>query len=179
MQLHKKNILGFSLIELMIVMAVISVLSLIAVPSYLRYLQRASIAESITTIGEYKTAIGTYYSITGTLPASGETLAGGPADLPYGVAVTDNLPESLEQITLNGNGNGIHIEIIFTSDTFPTFASNNRRIYLAAKPSGQRVIFKCGNFTTNASSSTDLGFTNRAILPNKCNYNGIDDWLDT
>lgn len=48
---------GFSLIELMIVVAIIGILAVIAVPSYQKYTQRARFAEIISTTESFKTAI--------------------------------------------------------------------------------------------------------------------------
>jgi prepilin-type N-terminal cleavage/methylation domain-containing protein len=48
---------GFSLIELMIVVAIIGILSVIAIPSYQSYTQRARFAEVITTAENFKIAI--------------------------------------------------------------------------------------------------------------------------
>lgn len=56
MHLFKKY-LGFSLIELMIVVAIISILATIAIPSYQHYLLRARFAEIITATSPYKIAI--------------------------------------------------------------------------------------------------------------------------
>ncbi len=48
---------GFSLIELMIVVAIIGILSVIAIPSYQAYTMRARFAEVITATEPFKTAV--------------------------------------------------------------------------------------------------------------------------
>lgn len=48
---------GFSLIELMIVVAIIGILSVIAIPSYQNYTQRARFSEVIAATQPFKTAI--------------------------------------------------------------------------------------------------------------------------
>lgn len=48
---------GFSLIELMIVVAIIGILAIIAIPSYQNYTSRARFAEVISTAQVYKTAV--------------------------------------------------------------------------------------------------------------------------
>lgn len=49
--------LGFSLIELMIVISIIGILSVIAIPSYQIYVKRARFAEVISTTDLFKTAV--------------------------------------------------------------------------------------------------------------------------
>lgn len=49
--------LGFSLIELMIVVAIIGILSVIAIPSYQNYAQRARFTEVIAATAPFKTAV--------------------------------------------------------------------------------------------------------------------------
>src|SRR5579872_92655 len=55
MQIHNQQ--GFSLIELMIVVAIIGILAVIAIPSYQNYTQRARFAEVIAATEPFKTAV--------------------------------------------------------------------------------------------------------------------------
>ena len=49
--------IGFTLIELMIVVAIISILASIAIPSYQHYIQKARFTEILTAVEPYKIAI--------------------------------------------------------------------------------------------------------------------------
>ncbi|MGB5246126.1 MAG: pilin [Woeseia sp.] len=60
---------GFTLIELMIVVAIIGVLAAIAIPAYQSYTVRAQIAEGLTLLGPAKRALIEYYTETGAWPA--------------------------------------------------------------------------------------------------------------
>lgn len=55
--MYKKYTLGFTLIELMMVVAIISILTVIAIPSYQHYAARARFTELIMGTAPYKTAI--------------------------------------------------------------------------------------------------------------------------
>lgn len=59
----KKRILGFTLIELMIVVAIVGVLSAIAIPSYIGYIRRSYLSEATTSIASIKSAEESYYTI--------------------------------------------------------------------------------------------------------------------
>ena len=58
---------GFTLIELMIVVAIIAILAALAVPAYQNYLIRAQISEGLVLADGSKTQVWEYVSTTGTL----------------------------------------------------------------------------------------------------------------
>jgi type IV pilus assembly protein PilA len=59
---------GFTLIELMIVVAIIGILAAIAIPAYQDYIARAQASEAPELLGGLKTPIAEYYSSNGTCP---------------------------------------------------------------------------------------------------------------
>ncbi len=66
---------GFTLIELMIVVAIIGILAAIAVPAYQDYTIRSRVSEGASLAGATKTAIDVSFSETGNLSAVPATAA--------------------------------------------------------------------------------------------------------
>ena len=75
---------GFTLIELMIVVAIIGILAAIAIPQYADYTQRTKMAGAISGIQSYKTAVGLCYQEQGQLAGCSSAANGVPANIGAG-----------------------------------------------------------------------------------------------
>ena len=75
--MNMKKTQGFTLIELMIVIAIIGILAAVAIPSYNDYLARAQVTEATGLTNGMKTAIKEWYSDRGGYPAAPGSIGGG------------------------------------------------------------------------------------------------------
>jgi type IV pilus assembly protein PilA len=66
----RSNLRGFTLIELMIVVAIIGILASIAIPAYLDYAVRAQVGHGINLASGAKVAVSEFYQDRGAFPAN-------------------------------------------------------------------------------------------------------------
>ncbi|WP_434358412.1 pilin [Parasalinivibrio latis] len=96
---------GFSLIELMIVVAVIGVLSAIAIPAYQDYVKKSEAAAGLATLRSLQTNIDLYQQEKGSFPAA-VTDVGGNTDM-----------TNLGSITLAATASGGTATFAFNANT--------------------------------------------------------------
>lgn len=101
---------GFTLIELMIVVAIIGILAAMAIPAYQNYSIRAQVAEGLNLSASAKTAVTEHFQNTGDL-ATTNAEAGLKA-------ATDIQGKYVNRIGVGGDGSGVdgEIEVTFGND---------------------------------------------------------------
>lgn len=85
---------GYTLLEVLIVLTIISILAVVAMPVYLNYDTRAKVSEGLIVAAPIETQVATFYQTEGRWPSS-NTMAGVDAAASYRTDYIDNVNVSI------------------------------------------------------------------------------------
>ncbi|KHN58859.1 type IVa pilus major pilin TapA [Aeromonas hydrophila] len=134
---------GFTLIELMIVVAIVAILAAIALPAYQTYTKKAKFSEVVAATGAFKTAIEVCAQTTAAPDGTLATCDSGSNGVPADVSAANG---NVASVTVNATTNAITATAVGASGTpvnglsgetyilVPTVASG--KVNWAANPSG-------------------------------------------
>jgi type IV pilus assembly protein PilA len=137
---------GFTLIELMIVVAIIGILAAIAIPAYRDYTVRSQVTEGLNFAAAAKTAVSERYIATGTWPGTNAAAGmGEPADIKskYVLGVTV--------------GVGGQVTVQFGYDINPAIvAAENSLVYTPYTSPNGDVSWQCGVYPMPAGAGLTI-----------------------
>lgn len=127
---------GFTFVELLIVVAIMSILAAIALPVYRDYVLRSKVAESLILLGDARVAVNDFHSRWGRMPADNrEAGLRQPDDLRGNYVRSLSIRDGV-MVALMDLGQDSRQQSIIRTLTF--------RPWLNMKASGSPIIWSCG-----------------------------------
>jgi type IV pilus assembly protein PilA len=137
---------GFTLIELMIVVAIIGILAAVALPAYQDYTIRAKMSEVILAMSACRTSITEVYQSGGTPPGANNWGCEAVASKYVGGLATDEngiITATVQNISPDVNGSLVTLAPLITNSTTVANTTDNM---------GQGLFgWRCGNTTDGTS----------------------------
>jgi len=172
--MFKKVQKGFTLIELMIVVAIIGILAAIAIPAYQNYTIRAQVTEGLSLADGWKTALSEFYSQNGVFPTTTTPTAANASNTV--MFMTGNSSGKYVS-TITGNTGDIQITYSNTSPFGANAALAGQTLTIAPYLNGNLdIVWVCGsekvptgaNLAPNATSAAAGTTIATQYLPAAC-----------
>ncbi|MDH3831519.1 MAG: pilin [Gammaproteobacteria bacterium] len=128
---------GFTLIELMIVIAIIGILAAIAIPAYQDYIVRSKVSEGLNMAGAAKLAVAETYDSTGVAPADNDA-----AGLPTAGSITGSYVTSITVTSFV-------IDILYNTSVGGQPTANSTTMTLTGTPSQGSMQWACTGTMAN------------------------------
>ena len=156
---------GFTLIELMIVVAIIGILAAIAIPAYQDYTIRSQVTEGMNLASAVETGIAEYFANTGSWPTalSDAGIASSPqGKYVTGITVTSGLITITygNQVNANVAGNQLGMQ--------PRLSPNNDVVWLCGRNTGGSGITLSDPASGAAGSAVGATTILDKYLPQTC-----------
>lgn len=124
---------GFTLIELMIVVAIIGILAAIAIPAYQDYTIRAQVSEGLSLSSGGKAAVAEFYQDSGVFPANNSEA---------GLEAPANISGKYVTLVTVGNADGV-ITVTYGNDCNTNIAGDT--LTLSATDNVGSIEWACAN----------------------------------
>jgi type IV pilus assembly protein PilA len=145
---------GFTLIELMIVVAIIGILAAVALPAYQDYTIRAKVSEVMLAASGCKTGVSEFIQSNGAFPADANAAGCSTSTTKYVSAVAVAPATGAITVTVQGTGSAADAESIILQPT----SDNTRKVALAT----------AGTPIAGWSCGTTAAATNYKYFPASC-----------
>ena len=150
---------GFTLIELMIVVAIIGIQAAVGIPQYQNYVARTQVAEGLSLVAVVKTAVAEYYSVHGILPPN--TTTHEEMHEVLGLPNWDDISgKYVNWVVLYRRSKG-RAEVRFHNTGEVHNGLRNKRFYLFPDDSTGSLIWTCRCTYSNSLTATCGDGTNR------------------